>query len=133
MTPLLHVSSYQELNERLRESCLEDDNRQVEGQPTIIKAAWEEERSCLYPLPRDEMDYSRSLGVILNPYSQVVVETNRYSIPTDKGAKKLTVKLYPFRVEIYRPGEKEPVWSKYFVRDRKRTKRFSSQENLVVR
>jgi len=109
MTPLLQVSSYQELNERLRQSCLEDDKRQVEGQPTIIKAAWEEEQPCLRPLPADEMDYSRSLGVILNPYSQVVVETNRYSVPTDKGAKKLTVKLYPFRVEIYRPGEKEPL------------------------
>jgi hypothetical protein len=37
------------------------------------------------------------------------VETNRYSVPTDKGVKKLAVKLYPFRVEIYRPGEKEPL------------------------
>ena len=109
MTPLLKVSSYQELNERLRQSCLEDDERQVEGQATIIKTAWEEERPHLYPLPNDEMDYSRSLAVVLNPYSQVVVETNRYSVPTDKGAKKLTVKLYPFRVEIYRPGEKEPL------------------------
>ena len=109
MTPLLKVSSYQELNELLRQSCLEDDERQVEGQETIIKTAWEEERPHLRPLPNDEIDYSRSLSVVLTPYSQVVVETNRYSVPTDKGVKKLTVKLYPFRVEIYRPGEKEPL------------------------
>ena len=109
MTPLLKVSSYQELNEGLLKSCLEDDERQVEGQKTIIKKAWEEEIPCLLPLPNDEPDYSRSLSVVLTPYSQVVVETNRYSVPADKGERKLLVKLYPFRVEIYRPGEKEPL------------------------
>jgi transposase len=109
MTPFLKVNSYQELNEKLRQSCLKDDERQVEGQATSIKAAWEEERSQLRPRPNDEIDYSRTLAVILNPYSQVVVETNRYSVPTDKRAKKLMVKLYPFRVEIYRPGEKEAL------------------------
>ena len=109
MTPLLKVGSYRELNEGLRQSCLEDDERQVEGQKAIIKKAWEEERPHLLPLPKDEPDYSRSLSVVLTPYSQVVVETNRYSVPTDKGVRKLTVKLYPFRVEIYRPGDKEPL------------------------
>jgi len=38
MTPLLKVSSYQELNEQLRQSCLEDDERQVSGQKTSIKS-----------------------------------------------------------------------------------------------
>jgi hypothetical protein len=109
MTPLLQVNSYQELNALLRQSCLEDDERQVAGQARSIKAAWAEEQPYLRPLPPDELDYSRSLAVILNPFSQVVVDTNRYSVPTDKGARKLMVKLYPFRVEIYRPGEKEPL------------------------
>ena len=111
MAPLLKVNSYQELNERLRESCLVDDERQVTGQKTTIKVAWEEEQPHLRPQPKDELDYSRHLGVVLNPYSQVVVETNRYSVPADKGVKKLSVKLYPFRVEIYRPDDKEPIAS----------------------
>ena len=109
LTPLPKVQSYQELNERLGESCLADDERQVAGQKTTIKVAWAEEQPCLLPLPPAEPDYSRSLAVVLTPYSQVVVETNRYSVPADKGAKKLQVKLYPFRVEIYRPGEPEPL------------------------
>ena len=76
MTPLLKVNSYQELNERLLESCLEDDKRQVEGQATIIKKAWEEERPHLLPLPRDEIDYSRSLSVVLTPYQGCSVLKN---------------------------------------------------------
>jgi transposase len=109
LTPLVQVSSYQELNAHLVQSCLEDDERQVSGQPRPIKTMGAEERLCLRPLPPDELDYSRGLSVILNPYSQVVVETNRYSVPVEQGVRVLTVKLYPFRVEIYRPGEKEPV------------------------
>jgi len=109
LTPILKVNSYEELNEKLRASCLEDDNRQVTGQKVTIKEAWEEERGKLRSLPATEPDYGRRLSVILNPYSQVVIETNRYSVPTDKGARELLVKLYPFRVEIYRAGEKEPL------------------------
>lgn len=109
MTPLLKVSSYQDLNERLRQSCLEDDERQVAGQKSSIKAAWAEEQPHLRPLPTEQMDYSRNVTAVLNPYSQIEVESNRYSVPANKGLKKLQVKLYPFRVEIYRPDEKEPL------------------------
>jgi hypothetical protein len=51
------------------------------------------------------------LTVSLNPYSQVVVETNRYSVPTDRATPELVAKLYPFEVEIYRPGDKAPIAS----------------------
>ena len=36
----------------------------------------------------------------LTPYSQVVYETNRYSVPTEKARRELVLKAYPFRVEI---------------------------------
>ena len=85
MTPLLQVSSYQELNERLRQSCLADDRRQVAGQKKSIKAAWAEEAPHLRLLPKEEMDYSRNVTAVLTPYSQIEVESNRYSVPTDKG------------------------------------------------
>jgi hypothetical protein len=45
----------------------------------------------------------------LNGYSQVVVETNRYSVPTDRALAQMRVKLYPFEIKLYRPDEPEPV------------------------
>lgn len=36
----------------------------------------------------------------LTPYSQVVFETNRYSVPTDRAARKLLVRAFPFHVYI---------------------------------
>jgi hypothetical protein len=41
----------------------------------------------------------------LNGYSQVTFETNRYSVPTDKARKHLTLKAYPFHIEILAEGE----------------------------
>jgi hypothetical protein len=39
----------------------------------------------------------------------VQVDTNRYSVPTDKGQLQMMVKLYPFKVEVYATGESEPI------------------------
>jgi len=45
----------------------------------------------------------------LTPYSQVIIETNRYSVPTDQAVKALVAKVYPFRVEIFRPDQTKPI------------------------
>ena len=36
--------------------------------------------------------------VSLNPYCQVVFETNRYSVPTDHAYPTLTLRAFPFSV-----------------------------------
>jgi hypothetical protein len=38
--------------------------------------------------------------VALNPYSQVIFETNRYSVPVEQAYRNLVLKAYPFRVEV---------------------------------
>lgn len=42
-----------------------------------------------------------SLPVALNPYSQVTYETNRYSVPVEAARATLTLKAYPFRIEVW--------------------------------
>ena len=109
LVPLPQVDSFAQLNAYLLDQCLADDGRQVTGQPTTIYQAWPQEQPQLQPLPAYDFACCRSLEVTLTPYSQVVIETNRYSVPTDKAVKKLVVKLYSFHLEIYRPDQKEPL------------------------
>ncbi len=109
MSPLLQADSFEELNEQLRQACLTDDQRRVDRQPQTIAEAWQQELSQLRPLLQPDFDCCRQLQLQLNGYSQVEVETNRYSVPTDRAAPQLRVKLYPFQVEIYRSDEKEAV------------------------
>lgn len=109
MTPLLKADHFGDLNEQLRQACREDDQRRVDRQPQTIAEAWQQERPHLRPLPSVAFDCCREVTARLNGYSQVEVETNRYSVPTHRAAPSLRVKLYPFEVKIYRPEEKEAL------------------------
>ena len=109
MTPLLEAESFADLNEQLCQMCLRDDQRRVDRQPQSIGQAWQQEQPLLRPLPPHPFDCGREITAPLNGYSQIEVETNRYSVPTDRATAQLRVKLYPFEVKIYRPDEKKAV------------------------
>lgn len=109
LVPLPVVDSFAELNDYLYQCCLDDDERVVTGQPATIGQMWQAEREQLRPRPTHPFDCCRLTTVRLNPYSQVQLETNRYSVPTDQGRQQLTAKLYPFEVKVYRTGESDPI------------------------
>jgi len=109
MVPLPEVESFIELNDYLWQCCLEEDARQVHGQPATIGQMWQEEKTALRSLPTYPFDCCHTIPVRLNRYSQVQVETNRYSVPTDKGQLQMMAKLYPFTIKVYATGESEPV------------------------
>ncbi len=111
LVPMPQVNSYQELNAYLLAECLKEDGRRVERQTMTIGQAWQEEQAHLGALPSQDHPCCVTLAVTLNPYSQVVIETNRYSVPTDRAAKQLLAKLYPFQIEICQPDQAEPIAS----------------------
>ncbi len=111
LVPLAEVASFAQLNEHLGAKCLQNEQRQVEGQKVTIAQAGQQELPHLRPLPAQDYPCCRSLTVSLNPYSQVVVDTNRYSVPTDQAGPELVAKVHPFEVEIYRPGDKQALAS----------------------
>lgn len=109
LVPRPEVSDYEELNRYLHQCCLGDDARQVHGQETTIGEMWAHEQPFLRPLPLHAYDCGRLIMATLNRYSQIQVETNRYSVPVDLASAQLTVKLYPFHLEIYAPHNSEPI------------------------
>jgi transposase len=109
LVPLPQVESYQELNAHLLRCCQTDDERTVKGQSAPIGEMWQQEQPSLRPLPTHGYDCCRQVEVTLTPYSQVIVETNRYSVPVEQARKHLVAKVYPFQVEIYRSDQATPV------------------------
>jgi len=93
-------ASFGELNEHLLAACLADDGRQVDRQAVTIGEAWEMERPYLLALPEKDFECCVTKPVVLNGYSQVQYETNRYSVPTDQAYRNLMVQAYPFRIDI---------------------------------
>ena len=105
MVPLPDVASFEALNAHLLAQCLADDRRRVDRQPVTIGEAWEMEKPHLRPLPERDFDCCVTRLATLNPYSQVVLETNRYSVPVDRAYRNLVLKAYPFRVDILHQDE----------------------------
>lgn len=105
LVPLPEVADYAELNRWLREKCLADDERRVDRQPATIGQMWRQEKPALRPCPATDLAPCISREATLNRYSQVVFETNRYSVPVDKAQKHLTLRAYPFRIEILNGSE----------------------------
>jgi transposase len=100
LVPVPEVASFDDLNLQLRQRCLQEDQRRLRGMPLSIGAAWEQERPCLRPLPPFAYDCCTLTTAHLTPYSQVVFETNRYSVPVNRARREVTVKAYPFHVDL---------------------------------
>lgn len=99
LAPMLEVANFAELNKRLLAACQADEARCVDRQTETIRAMWARERPLLRALPPD-FACCTSQEVTLNPYGQVVFETNRYSVPVQLAQKQLVLKAYPFHIEI---------------------------------
>jgi len=80
--------------------CQADDERTVDRQTQTIGAAWRQEQPHLRPLPEHPFDPRITRPVVLNQYSQVTFETNRYLVPVDQAQKQLVLKADPFEVTI---------------------------------
>jgi len=88
------------LNEHLQQECRQDTQRRMRGQEQTIAELWEVEKTQLLPLPATDYPACASRPVKANPYSQVVFETNRYSVPSEYVGRQLVLRAYVFRVEI---------------------------------
>lgn len=100
MTPLLRANSYEELNAMLWKACQGNLHRRVRGQRAGVFDLLADERSQFLPLPGELFPACVGSPVKPNGYSQVDLDTNRYSIPVEHGNDQLVMRAYPFRVEF---------------------------------
>ncbi len=100
LVPMPEVAGFEALNQLLLKACQEDDLRRVERSEQTIGERWQDELSHLQPLPEHPFACCTSREVTLNGYGQVSLDTNRYSVPADKARKEMTLRAYPFHIEI---------------------------------
>ena len=98
--PFLRINSFDELNQILLECCQNDLDRHVRGQKDPVADLAEVDKAQLIPLPKQDYLACVTRPVKANPYSQVVYETNRYSVPASYAGKQLVLRAYPFKIEV---------------------------------
>lgn len=100
LVPVPEASSLEELNARLRQACLEDQGRTMEGRVAAIADLLAIERAALVPLPEHPLEVGTLREVVVRSTGRVRFETNEYSVPTRYAGQRLTLKADPFRVRL---------------------------------
>ena len=98
--PIPQAKDFASLNIQLHQDCLNDMQRRVRGEERLVDEVLNAEKAALLPLIPVDYPACTSRAVKASPYSQVVFETNRYSVPTEYVGKQLSLRAYPFRVEV---------------------------------
>lgn len=99
-SPLANVDNYEDLNQLLLERCRNDVDRHIRGHDAPVAELWEIDKVHFLPLPRHDYPACENRPVKANPYSQVVFETNRYSVPHIYAGKQLVLRAFAFRIEV---------------------------------
>lgn len=104
-SPIPQAADFLALNAQLRQVCENDMQRRARGETDTVAEVWQREKSALLPLSAEDYPACSSHVVKVNPYSQVVFETNRYSVPAEYVGKQLALRAYSFRVQILSLGQ----------------------------
>ncbi len=110
-SPLPVARDYADLNVQLLAACQANDERRVAGQEGTIRQAWEVERGHLKPLPNYRYPCCATVELTLDGYGLITFEGNRYSVPVEKARKLLTVKAFPYSVNIINSQSHETIAS----------------------
>ncbi|MFQ5485437.1 MAG: IS21 family transposase, partial [Desulfobacterales bacterium] len=106
MVPIPVADSLEDLNRMLLEACLAYGDHRIAGREHTVNQLYEEEKGYLLSLPDIPFSNLETAGGKVDKYATVVVDKNRYSVPTSYAYFKVNVVLYIDRVEIYYGGKK---------------------------
>jgi hypothetical protein len=104
-TPVPQVSDLASLNLRLRDCCLREADRTVEGRAETIGQRFARDRAAALPLPAYPFDACVGQPAQVDKYQTVRFDRNRYSVPRGCAYQAVTVKGYVERVEVVAGGQ----------------------------
>jgi transposase len=116
-TPVPQVSNLASLNLRLRDCCLRDADRTVEGRAETIGQRFARDRACALPLPAYPFDACVVQPAQVDKYQTVRFDRNRYSVPRACAYQAVTVKGYVERVEVVAGGHVVARHARSYDRD----------------
>lgn len=114
MVPIPKAESLEELNEKILRSCLEYGVHRIEGRENCVNELFEEEKSHLLTIPPHPYSNIETVDSKVNAYATVVLDKNRYSVPTRYVGFQVKAILGVDRVEVFERGKKIAVHQRLF-------------------
>jgi len=106
MVPVPVARSLEELNRKLLQDCLSYGDHRIAGREQTVNELYEEEKANLILLPDIPFSNLAASSGKVDKYSTVIIDKNRYSVPTTYAYCKINVILYVDRVEIWYGSKK---------------------------
>lgn len=101
MVPVPEADSLEQLNQRLLEQSVSYGEHRMAGREKRVNELYEEEKQHLLPLPQIPFSNVETSSGKVDKYSTVIVDKNRYSVPTRFAGLRAQVVVYVDRVDIF--------------------------------
>jgi len=106
LVPIPAVESFEELNRKLLEQCRAYGGHTISGREHTVEELFEKEKEHLLSLPEHVFSNHLTLTGKVDKFGTVIVDKNRYSVPTIYTGRAVSVLLGVDRVTISLKGKK---------------------------
>jgi len=106
MVPIPEAASLEELNARLLEQCQAYGSHTIEGREHSVEVLHEVEKDHLLSMPEAVFSNQQVLTCKMDKFATVIVDKNRYSVPTTYTGREVSVLLGVDSVDIYLKSRK---------------------------
>ncbi len=101
MVPVPEAANLEELNEKILRQCVSYGNHKMAGRDRTVNELYEEEKGHLLSLPEAVFSNVKTSAGRADKYATVIVDKNRYSIPSRYAGFRVKALHYAERVEIF--------------------------------
>lgn len=101
MVPVPEAASLEELNEKVLRQCVSYGNHKMAGRDRTVNEFYEEEKAHLLSLPEVAFSNVQTSGGRADKYATVIVDKNRYSVPSRYAGFRVKVLRHADRLEIF--------------------------------
>lgn len=101
MVPIPEADSLEELNDKVLGKCVSYGEHKMAGRDRTVNELYESEKEHLLTLPEAVFSNIQTSGSRADKYATVIVDKNRYSVPSGYAGFRVKVLLHADRVEIF--------------------------------
>jgi len=101
MVPIPEAANLEELNEKVLRQCISHGNHKMAGRDRTVNELYEEEKGYLLPLPETVFSNVKTSASRVDKYATVIIDKNRYSVPSRYAGFRVKALHYADRVEIF--------------------------------
>jgi len=101
MVPVPEAANLEELNEKVLRQCVSYGNHKMAGRDRTVNEFYEEEKAHLLSLPEAVFSNVTTSAGRADKYATVIVDKNRYSVPSRYAGFRVKALHYADRVEIF--------------------------------